>query len=376
MRPEIEKYELIEKFLSGTLTESENAEIEKRIQTDREFAEEVSDQRQIFSFIEKSAGVGIKDQIRSIHENTVYRKIRYRTIRNILIAAIGIAFTAILLYYLFTNDKKTKENIVPVHVQEIIAGNAEQQINFSNNQEVTEHKNLSPKRKETNIPQSDLPVTDSVSGDSKTMPEDVALVPEKYVPLHSSVPEVTGAEKEIKNPEPLIHFDCSGIFIEAVVQTSSSCNNEPTGEIHIEESTISGGTMPYEISIDNSQTYNNLLRQKSLMPGSYSVWIRDGNECRTWLGNFSINSVDCIIEDVFAPSKGEKWKIPNREQPCSLRIFKLNGTIVYESYNDFPGTYYWDGSDMRGDLVSMGVYSFILTFTDQLPVQGTVTVVK
>ena len=50
-------------------------------------------------------------------------------------------------------------------------------------------------------------------------------------------------------------YDCSEVSIIANVTAGESCEDKPTGSLIVEKSSISGGTPPYEISIDNRATY-------------------------------------------------------------------------------------------------------------------------
>ena len=50
--------------------------------------------------------------------------------------------------------------------------------------------------------------------------------------------------------------------------------------------------------------------------------------------------------------------------------------MVYEASYDFPGSYWWDGRKITGEMLPMGAYSFILIIENEIPLKGTVTVIR
>lgn len=78
---------------------------------------------------------------------------------------------------------------------------------------------------------------------------------------------------------PVIQFD-------SVTLTHVSCNSFADGEITIY---ISGGTPPYEYSVDNGTTYQSDSLFTGLAPGPYDVVVRDANGCPFTVGSYTVN---------------------------------------------------------------------------------------
>ena len=54
------------------------------------------------------------------------------------------------------------------------------------------------------------------------------------------------------------------------------CKGDSTGEINL---TITGGTIPYEYSIDGGVTYQSQDYFDNLIANSYSIIVKDANDC-------------------------------------------------------------------------------------------------
>ncbi len=386
---EIEIYERIEQYLSGKLSQEEHAEMEVVMAVDPAYTKALAQQKEIFNFIEESSLADIREHMLSIHK----RKTRLIQVRNKILwaGAIVIALAIIgLTLYLLLSDKKDRGGIVPpADISESIINKESQGIvpvainhdtiqttepkapKIETSRTTTKEENVTIEKKTIET------IPDIVSSDDKipqadTIKEAVKTAPEKDTSLFIKA-EDTESGDETPLPEAL---DCSQVSILAEVKVAPSCEHEPTGRLLIETSSVSGGTPPYELSVDNQASYHKTLVRGSLPPDKYSVWIRDKNKCATWMGLFTVNTYKCIYEDVFAPDEGEMWEIPNRGQTCKLWIYNRGGALVFENSYNFPGTFYWDGRKATGEIVPMGAYSFILTIENEAPVKGTVTVIR
>ena len=389
MKREIEKYEKIEQFLSGTLSQEEYKKVEELITSDTNYAQEVARHRQIFNFILNSTYAEIKEHVKAIHE----KKNNYIRLRNRIRLGIGIVIGFIIIgviLYFFLSDKKNRDtSIYPVALPD--------SLNSSNSQSLIDQgielKNSIKKESGISDPEKKIG-TIAVEKELETENRreeiltkhrlDGLLVTsdsiKTYTPVITYEKHTTDAQPLNKDEDdiPVLPevYDCSEVSISAIVVAEKSCEHESTGILRIEESSVSGGTPPYELSIDNQATYHTTLCLGFLPPNSYSIWIRDINDCCTWLGNFSIETINCHYEDKFAPEKGERWVIPNRENPCRLWIYNQSGSLAFEASFNFPGTYLWDGRKRNGELLPMGVYTFILEIEDETPLKGSVTIIR
>lgn len=388
MKSEIEKYEKIERFLSGTISEEEKKEIELLIVKDPHFAKEVEQHKLVFNFIIDSSIAGVREQMRTIHDKKI-RKIRInRRIRVGIAITTGVVVIGLIAYSLFTRKKNTEESIPMIPVPEKSQSIITHPIKSSANKiiPVSESKNQNPivEKGMTEQDRVSRPIiTEKMSqtlndGNSeiiKTIANSSASFqdkPDENIPADQAAKK---SEEVNLLPENIV-YDCSQVSLFGNVTTEKSCQDKATGVLLIEETSITGGTPPYSVSVDNQTSYHSGLRFDQLLPSRYSVWIRDINNCTTWLGSYLIESVDCTIQDIFAPDKGEKWVVPNNEKPCQLKIFNQGGILVFETIIDFAGKSTWDGTTRSGALLLMGVYTYVIKLEDGTILKGNVTIIR
>jgi hypothetical protein len=381
MKSEIEKYELIEQFLTGKLPAEEHTGILKRIASDPLFAKEVKDHQQIISFVLDSSFDELKSELKKIYSVKI-RKSKLRNRRLKLGLGFGLILISFLLYLFFSHKPIHPVTEIPVSQKSPVTSSSdaiEKTDNIDRKTGISSENTL----KETDAKNEIDPLKNQVQlipdiPDKPTLEEkkitnlftnekNDEVLPEKEV----IIPRYTDDTSRIAKP-----YDCSTVSIFAVVNTIESCDNEPTGSIAIEESSISGGTPPYEISIDNKTNFHRVLSYNALPPKQYAVWIRDHHECMSWLGNYEIEMKKCGYNDLFAPGKGEKWDLPNQGLACHIRIYDQNGILVHEASYTYPGTYSWDGYSNSGTLLTMGVYTFILQIENKPTLKGNITIVR
>jgi len=81
------------------------------------------------------------------------------------------------------------------------------------------------------------------------------------------------------------------LVIDSVKYTDSICSGSTTGSITIY---ASGGTLPYEYTIDNGSTWSASQNFSSLGASTYQVQVRDKNLCQKNYGNVTIASLNPI----------------------------------------------------------------------------------
>jgi len=381
MRKDIEKYELIERYLKNDLSDSKYHEVELRIKNDREFAHEVRQHLVLMDFINEANMLEIKDSIRNIHlkaNKSFLRKLfNNRLTICILSALIFISFFALYLNSqketIKPIDSKNIENkqIIPEHGLSkqsiVILENKHNQTKsqFSNNEimrpseiivktdiDHSSHKNLT-KKEEKPIFTENIEINNIIAVNNIELPAQIKVTEDKY--------------------------DCNQTSISAEVLVENSCIRQATGKIIVDHNEIEGGTPPYKISIDNEKTYQTELRIGNLPAGSYTIWLTDKNKCSEKLGIYWISSIDCETENyeyIFAPDKFEKWKIPGVESSFQIEIYNQQGILVYNAgINEYTKNY-WDGFSNSGTVQAMGIYSFIIRTTNHKDVTGNVTIVR
>ncbi len=183
-------------------------------------------------------------------------------------------------------------------------------------------------------------------------------------------------ESELQTDDRTDSVDCSRVVISAEVEIEESCEQRPTGKISIVKSSIRGGNPPYGVSVDNGKNFYSSFVFGELPPGNYILWLKDKYNCLTNAGSYWISSIDCNYDFVFAPDKGELWKVPNNENTGNLKIYNQQGKLVFNNRIDYSGAYLWDGRSSVGSSLPMGVYQFILELDNKDLLIGNITIVR
>jgi len=90
------------------------------------------------------------------------------------------------------------------------------------------------------------------------------------------------------------------LLVDSVYVEQISCNGAGDGKIEI---FLTGGTVPYEYSIDNELTWSATSSFTGLGPGTYDVFARDANGCPVPVDTYTLNeppvlTIDTVITDV------------------------------------------------------------------------------
>jgi biopolymer transport protein ExbD len=389
MIADIEKYEQIERFLTNRLSEEERIALEISAVSDAQLAGAIERHRQVVHFVNTSMYLGIREKIGEIHTKRSRKaKIRKSGIKTVTLIAVVLIILSAILFFMLNNNRQ-KSTVKP---QLPPASHEEQPIQ---NKGVSSSIPKPPNNTLQNVRAGSACNPDSLSKIQSTENhgEEKQLIRQNTLQLNpirqeESTIDISHILTKTEHPEQPQEqitqqnilqensFDCSQVSIFAEVTLEPSCENEATGTIAVAKTTISGGTPPYSLSIDNQKSYQTKLKYSALSPNHYSVWIRDDNECSTCLGTFTVGNVRCGYQDIFAPDKGELWEIPNKGMACKMLIYNQNGALVVEADYDLPGSYFWDGRNALGEIQPMGVYTFLLRFEDSTSLQGNVTIIR
>jgi len=383
MKHEIEIYELIEKYLQGNLKGDELKSIEERIQSDPEFALEVSKHQESHNFIFERAMVDMKDQIGKIHQkNTISGngKLGWRN----LFSYLGVLlFTAALIIVVSAKNRYEEGTLFQGLRKKTVAENSD-----SIRVAVKPIKQKKQVYVQQEIVTDTLSLSDSLNTidtsdvySQKDIEEELSDIINSAVPVvnSESQPELKNNDPESKNnpqESSTSKTDCNDIEIEADIESENSCDDKPTGKISVNKQSLDGGEPPYQLSIDGGKNYYSNLAVSNLSPSKYKVFIKDANNCFSKLGDILIKAIDCSYEYVFSPDKGKVWKIPTKESAGEIKIFNKQGKLVYSAEFDMPGDYEWDGRTNSGGELPMGAYLFVLKLRDNETLKGNVTIVR
>lgn len=154
---------------------------------------------------------------------------------------------------------------------------------------------------------------------------------------------------------------CNDVAINALVVTIPTCSGQDNGKIIVIENTISGGSGPYQFSIDNKDFQNNAMFS-SLGKGSHTISIKDSKGCSLEKSkDVSERIEDCINTDghaTFSPSNNETFNFPIRADNSKVTVFNGKHNPVYTTTikNKYHSS--WDGIQNNGEIAQAGVYIF------------------
>jgi len=390
MRADIEKYELIEKYLGGQLTKKEKIDFEHQLKTDPELADELNKHKDISRLIHEGTLLKIRETVKEIHDAKYSLNFFKSSSGKILIITLaGILILTMVFFikkYRIDNENQQPiENTIPAADTITLHESIEDTGEIVNHNEKTRHI---PKPYKSSAKRVDHPIVSgsefSESGKIHVKEEIktdvVAKIPQEEI--QKSEPDNDDVEKNsvtIIDTE-IIHdsdsIDCSNVLISADVETKESCEQKPTGTIQIIESSIQGGTPPYSVSIDDGENFYSSFVFNELPQGSYILWLKDSYNCLSNSGNYWISSHDCSYKYIFAPEKGERWEAPNNGITGHLKIYSRQGKLVFSDRIDVTENYFWDGNSSAMDPLPMGVYQFLLELDNSERIFGNITIVR
>ena len=116
--------------------------------------------------------------------------------------------------------------------------------------------------------------------------------------------------------------NCDTVILHAAYVCSKSCSDKANGSIRFSSETT-GGTPPYQYSINNGLDYFSQTEFTHLSCMHYSLWVKDAHNCTTQIDRMYLESKDCSYDEVFAPLEGEQWEVPTDDKPAVLYSYNF-----------------------------------------------------
>lgn len=400
MNKHIEQYDLIERYLNGTLTKAEAEKTEELLASDPGFRKELEQHKQLNKFVEKGVEAGLRHKIAHIHQQALQDPgLRGPGFRQGWYYVVAGAIVISSIVYILIKNPPGKDDSPPKEMsrETVFTQNDKADDIRINEEQVKSHPKSDRIKPET---KGRVPITSSSDHEAEeqdlskpelTQQEDIS-VPEEKTGFTDSLSAYNEpiAEKMDKSDKDLAEesdtkekiprepegVDCSEINITAMVSIENSCKEKPTGKIKIDPTSIEGGEKPYELGLTSAKWYDGNLEAGGLYWGNYRVFIRDRHDCVSELGTYYIESIDCEPEYKFAPDEFEVWEIPSREKNGIIRIMNKTGQLVFDRRFDSFDHPVWDGLSNDQKQLPMGVYRYHLIFDDGNEETGYVTIIR
>jgi Predicted solute binding protein len=359
LRPELETYHLIDSYLNGKLEGEALRTFEAQLQSDPAFAEEVSFQQLTNEVVVGASYDDLRSQmtkdIDKIDASANIKKWSLYTVAALVLLSGGIG------YYTHSQQETDSKPTVTKEANP------------------TTQSSASSKTPDVVITQSPKIVSSKKEHSNSTnITESAVTIVEAPTPQIQQPAPTATSTPDVKTTQPVEHATsvnpCMNAQITAEISTKPSCINENTGSILIPQ--VQGGTSPYTLALDHATGKPLKETYSYLSAGTHSLLITDKNGCSKEF-HATIAEKNCKKTSyVFAPEKGETWKISgNENSDYTITILNMAGTQVYKSHV-MQGEFEWQGMGQQGEYLSSGLYIYIIEYTNGQKENGQVTIVR
>lgn len=408
-----EKFDLIERYLTGDLTASEQDYFQKLWATDPEFAEEVNYHELVNDFIIDAGLLDFKEKVAE-YTNTkpqpkpnFFKKVVGKT-RNLVIASIililtgfGIGLWSVQQPFNGTVDnqavteaKKSDSSIPEAHPESKIKGGTTS--DKPNSKKDRPVKSNDSKGKSNTPDQKGNTLLDGPNNESDYLSYNKAEKPtlKKSERLNyssnlgslsnSSILKKTRPKSDLSitlEPsieEKIAQSACEATEIKGKVKTVPSCQDKNNGKLKVKTETIVGGQPPYNYRLSTNTGFSNKTVLSQLGEGKYTVEVRDNKGCLdTLASHIKVRTEQCGKRSfTFVPEQETRWKFPFKDEPSgNIKIFH-EGQEVYTDRINQGIPVGWSGKLNNGKNASMGLYRVVFNPNGGQPKIWLLTVIR
>ncbi|WP_018342721.1 hypothetical protein [Cytophaga aurantiaca] len=360
MNSEEIRYQQIEDYLKGRLSESEQISFEEQISTDKQLAQEVAVQKVALQSLEMAYIQSMSDLVRNrVQKNNTAKKYWF--------GGGAILLTSILIggAYLITQINKDvpapeKESIQiqKTNTQHTSSVNYDSEIKNS-----SEENNRSlPQEKITAAPNGVVSVEKTSTSLSDTSLVNKGKINESMYRSSSqkTIPPVETIT--IEPAKPSSTNACSETAPEVSVRVTPTSLDENTGTLLI------AAPANWLVYVKGANTtYEKTLQFSSLAEGTYIVFVKNESNCIYQIGSYAVTNTNCVFEKnyVFNKQFDKEWSIP-AQNSSTYRVSILNkaGIEVYSENVAAHSTANWNGLNKNGSDVAIGLHKVIVTYSD------------
>jgi hypothetical protein len=361
LRPELETYHLIDSYLNGKLEGETLRAFEEQLKSDPAFAEEVSFQQLTNEVVIGASYDSLRSQMtKDIEQIDTSAKIKTWSLYTV--AAFILLTGGISIYRYTHNESKPAKTDVkefkPAAQSSVSTAPAKTYVN-------TDLKTPSYQKQETQQT-PDFKESAVTKIDTQAAVTQIPNV-QQHTPSEKTAPDVKTHQPAENTGTVTTANPCLNTRITAETSSRPAC---------ILLSNVQGGTSPYTLSLDHSAAKPVKESYSYLSAGTHTLLITDKNGCSKEL-HVSIAEKNCRKTSyVFAPEKGETWKISGtNSSDFSITILNIAGTQVYKS-NTMQGEFEWQGIGQQGEYLSAGLYIYVIEYKNGQTENGQVTIVR
>jgi hypothetical protein len=376
MNPNYHIHEQIDRYLKNNLSEEELAQFNKNLLNNVEFKETFEAQKEAHELIVDNELVKLKERMsKDLSNGSGTDSSNWG---KIILLSAAIGSVAVFSYVQYNNYKSVpdsiqKENISIQKDLSIHNNINENVVTENNNGNTTVTKIPSTERNNNNTNDKSTVLTEeNTTPDNKLSVEKEQI---NTVPFVQENNKITTEHNTLIPDNNKVVVNCETTVITASVKVSYTNKEEAT--IVVDKASVEGGSPPYLFSL-NQNSFDADNRFDDIKDGSYHVYIKDQNGCVSEIKKEVVVKIpQKEIDDVFAPSMGEKWNLPIKENTnASITIINKAGLTVYSATINGGYPNEWDGRDTNGNELNTGNYYFIINFANNELLKGHISIVK
>jgi hypothetical protein len=366
-----EQYETIDNYLNDLMSEKERIDFEKKITQDETLAAKVDEVRDTNEAIYYASLAGLKLTIGNDIKKIKYKpgfnwwNAAYISITSVLVIA-GITTTLVKENEIADTQKTESGYVIKDTLREKntpIIGQPQKNVEKLPQTSILSNKTYDPIISDHKVSLeskgSDVPVQKNKEESKNTNQENKTLS--------------IGNDNSIKKTEPISITETKTACDKSFKITSeASCKHQKTGSIVI----LTDHSKEYIFQINNHSTSSTGVFQ-NLPPGEYEVLVTYAKEC-AYTKSVTIGEKWCPMNSAYSfnPDDNEKWAI-TYEHGTSGRftIFDTHGKEIYSSTFG-SGNEQWNGTDLHGSVVQMGVYIAMISYSNGREERVELTIVR
>jgi len=348
-----ERFDLIDRYFKNELSEEELKIFQEKYASESDFAEEVANHEMVNEVIIDAGLIDIKHKLQNIQQGKVPANgkngnLAKSTIIGSSLGVLGLLF-GVWIFTSVPQNNNTKDPNNQTMKPEIIADNSENgaKTHNSKNERNKDSDNSNYQAKNNKI---NANKRNSKTPNSKEEPRNQSLKQEKLTKANKD-DWVNNPSKLLKNsqypnqpektqkiPQDSINSsweelkqntspDCQDVNISLNYNILKTCNDKKNGAIVLDTATIQGGQSPYSFSISNPSNFKTNTAFNNLSRGHYTLYIKDGNDCKSKLTNLYVPAKNCEKKSyTFVPKEEEAWEFPfNNQKTGDIKIYSREG---------------------------------------------------
>lgn len=376
MNSKLNKYQLIQDKLKGSLTVEQTAIFNDLLKNDEEFF--------ILFKKEQSLNNLIKGVVKSEISNEIklgFEREKAKNKNNIVLKIIagtlvaGIILTSFIYLYKRNKTINSPTTKRTINKTETRKKNNSDEIRENNNFLNNKYKSKALERNPQKTSNPTLSITDTNFTDTI---QDSDLK-DSNINIQSNNTQNYGEPIIVENNGPQQNKDtinetslntpCTNLDSELIViEKKSPCLFGEKGFIEIE---AHGGLAPYIFEINGQKQEDGVFN--NLEAKSYTVIVRDFNKCELGKEIFNMKPIRCQnLPLAFDPNKTE-WSYETDGDIVKLSILNLAGQEVFSKKTENPS---WNGKNFNGQNLKLDGYIFLIYKNGQVIDKGTVTLIR